>query len=129
LARPASDDALSNSPTLSIAATAQGLILGTAGYMAPEQARGETVTKQADIWAFGCVLFEMLTGRQTWQGRSVTDIIASLVAREPDWSRLPEGLHPRVRFRARALPRQGPGRPVSRDRGRPRRDREGADRP
>jgi hypothetical protein len=55
-------------------------------------------TKQADIWAFGCILFEMLTGRQTWPGRSVTDVIAALVAREPDWSRLPAGLHPRIRF-------------------------------
>ena len=89
---------VANSPTLSVAATAQGMILGTAGYMSPEQARGEEVTKQADIWAFGCILFEMLSGRQTWPGRSVTDVIASLVAREPEWSRLPAGLHPRVRF-------------------------------
>jgi serine/threonine-protein kinase len=94
----AGDVDLSHSPTLSINATAHGVILGTAGYMSPEQARGEEVNKQADIWSFGCILFEMLTGRQTWPGRSITDIIASLVAREPEWTRLPAGLHPRVRF-------------------------------
>jgi len=94
----AGDLDISHSPTLSINATAHGVILGTAGYMSPEQARGEEVNKQADIWAFGCILFEMLTGRQTWSGRSITDIIASLVAREPEWTRLPVGLHPRVRF-------------------------------
>jgi Protein tyrosine and serine/threonine kinase/WD40-like Beta Propeller Repeat len=66
--------------------------------MSPQQARGEPVDKQADIWAFGCILFEMLSGRQTWSGRSATDIIAVLVAREPDWSRLPSGLHSRIRF-------------------------------
>src|SRR5262245_32813212 len=89
---------LSQSPTLSMTATAQGVILGTAGYMSPEQARGEAVTKQADIWAFGCILFEMLSGRRTWEGRSVTDVIAALVARDPEWKRLPASLHPRVRF-------------------------------
>ncbi len=59
---------LSNSPTLSNAATQQGVILGTAAYMSPEQARGKAVDKRADIWAFGCVLYEMLTGQQTWSG-------------------------------------------------------------
>src|SRR5262245_13719961 len=89
---------LSQSPTLSMTATAQGVILGTAGYMSPEQARGDAVTKQADIWAFGCILFELLSGRRIWEGRSVTDVIAALVARDPDWTRLPANLHPRVRF-------------------------------
>jgi serine/threonine protein kinase len=89
---------LSQSPTLSMTATAHGVILGTAGYMSPEQARGDAVTKQADIWAFGCILFEMLSGRRIWEGRSVTDVIAALVARDPDWKRLPANLHPRVRF-------------------------------
>ena len=89
---------LSHSPTLSMTATARGVILGTAGYMAPEQARGDTVTRQADVWAFGCILFEMLAGRRVWEGRSVTDLIAALVARDPDWTRLPDNLHPRVRF-------------------------------
>lgn len=89
---------LSHSPTISMTATSQGVILGTAGYMSPEQARGDVVTRQADIWAFGCILFEMLSGKRIWEGRSVTDVIAALVARDPDWSRLPAGLHPRVRF-------------------------------
>ena len=97
----ASDDAdasLSNSPTLSMAATQQGVILGTAAYMSPEQARGETIDKRADIWAFGCVLFEILTGKRTWTGRTVTDVIGGIVAREPDWTPLPANLHPRIRF-------------------------------
>jgi predicted Ser/Thr protein kinase len=96
---PASSIAdFTHSPTLSLTATAQGVILGTAGYMSPQQARGEAVDKQADIWAFGCILFEMLSGRQTWTGRSAMDVIAALVAREPDWTQLPANLHPRVRF-------------------------------
>ena len=89
---------IANSPTLSMQATQQGIILGTAAYMSPEQARGETTDNRADIWAFGCVLFEMLTGTKTWTGRTVTDVIAALVAREPDWKRLPPNLHPRIRF-------------------------------
>jgi eukaryotic-like serine/threonine-protein kinase len=89
---------LANSPTLSMAATARGVILGTAGYMSPQQARGEPVDKQADIWAFGCVLFELLAGRQIWSGRTVADVMAAVLARDPDWSRLPPGLHPRLRF-------------------------------
>ena len=89
---------LSQSPTLSMAATQQGVILGTAAYMSPEQARGESTDKRADVWAFGCVLFEMLTGRQTWGGRTVTDVIAGLVAREPEWNSLPPNLHPRLRL-------------------------------
>ena len=92
------DASVSNSPTLSMAATGQGVILGTAAYMSPEQARGESTDKRADIWAFGCVLYEMLTGRQTWGGRTVTDVIAGLVAREPDWGSLPPNLHPRLRL-------------------------------
>ena len=90
--------ALSNSPTLSVAATQQGVILGTAAYMSPEQARGEAVDKKADIWAFGVVLFEMLTGRATFEGRSVSDVLASVLKIEPDWNRLPPNLHPRIRF-------------------------------
>ena len=89
---------LSQSPTLTNAATQAGVILGTAAYMSPEQARGEATDKKADVWAFGCVLFEMLTGRQTWGGRTVTDVIAALVAREPEWNSLPPNLHPRLRL-------------------------------
>jgi len=80
---------LSNSPTLSNAATQQGVILGTASYMSPEQTRGETVDKRADIWAFGCVLFEILTARSCFPGDTVTDVLAAVVKSEPDWTALP----------------------------------------
>jgi len=89
---------LSQSPTLTNAATQAGVILGTAAYMSPEQAQGEATDRRADVWAFGVVLFEMLTGRQTWGGRTVTDVIAALVAREPEWNSLPPNLHPRLRL-------------------------------
>ena len=88
---------LSNSPTLSLAATQQGIILGTAAYMSPEQARGRTVDKRADIWAFGCVLYEMLTGRAAFSGKDVTDILAAVIRAEPEWASLPANLHWRLR--------------------------------
>jgi len=88
---------ISNSPTLSLEATRAGLILGTAAYMSPEQARGKTVDRRADIWSFGVVLFEMLTGRQMFVGESATDIMAAVVRAEPDWSLLPKNLPGRVR--------------------------------
>jgi len=78
-----------NSPTLSIHATQAGIILGTAAYMAPEQARGKAVDKRVDIWAFGVVLYEMLTGRAVFAGDTITDVIAAVVTREPDWTSLP----------------------------------------
>ncbi len=67
-----------------------GMILGTAGYMSPEQARGQEVDKRTDIWAFGCVLFEMLTRKQVFGGETVTDILGAIVHKEPDWKALPE---------------------------------------
>jgi len=80
----------SRSPTMTAAmGTQAGLILGTAAYMAPEQARGKTVDRRADIWAFGVILFEMLTGERMYAGETVTDIIAAVVTREPDWNKLP----------------------------------------
>jgi eukaryotic-like serine/threonine-protein kinase len=85
---PASED-VSKSPTLSMAATRQGVILGTAAYMAPEQAKGKTVDRRADVWAFGAVLYEMLTGQQAFHGEDVTEILAAVVRAEPDWNRLP----------------------------------------
>jgi serine/threonine-protein kinase len=88
---------VANSPTLSMAATAHGIILGTAAYMAPEQARGQAVDRRADIWAFGCVLYEMLTGRQAFRGEMVSDILASVLAREPDFAELPPTIPPRLR--------------------------------
>jgi Tol biopolymer transport system component len=80
---------MGNSPTLSRAATMQGVILGTAGYMSPEQARGKLVDKRTDIWAFGCVLYELLTGKHTFDGQDTTEILAAVVKSEPDWSPLP----------------------------------------
>ncbi len=88
---------LSNSPTLSDVATGKGVILGTAAYMSPEQARGKAVDKRADIWAFGCVLFEMLTGRGAFPGKDVTDILAAVIRAEPEWNSLPANLHARLR--------------------------------
>jgi serine/threonine-protein kinase len=87
---------LSNSPTLSNAATQQGVILGTAAYMSPEQARGKAVDKRADIWAFGCVLFEMLTGRTVFAGDDVSQTLARVLERPPDFSSLPPNLHPKI---------------------------------
>ena len=92
------DVSLSNSPTMSIAATQQGLILGTAGYMSPEQANGEVADKRADIWSFGVVLFEMLTGRPLFTGKTVSYILADVLRTEPNWKSLPADLHPRVRM-------------------------------
>ena len=81
----------SQSPTItSPAKTRTGVILGTAAYMSPEQARGKTVDKRTDIWAFGCVLYEMLTGRRAFAGGTVSDIIARILERDPDWQLLPK---------------------------------------
>jgi hypothetical protein len=88
---------LSHSPTLSEAATLQGVILGTAAYMSPEQARGKPVDKRTDIWAFGCVLYEMLTGKAAFQGEDVTEILAAVVKSGVNLDLLPANIHPRVR--------------------------------
>jgi eukaryotic-like serine/threonine-protein kinase len=85
----ASADDPANSPTLSITATDAGLILGTAGYMSPEQARGRPVDKRADIWAFGVVLYEMLTGERLFEGETVSDTVAQVLTKQPDLSRVP----------------------------------------
>ncbi|HSC27853.1 MAG TPA: serine/threonine-protein kinase, partial [Vicinamibacterales bacterium] len=87
---------LANSPTV-MQATDQGVILGTAAYMAPEQARGRTVDKRVDIWAFGVVLFEMLAGRQLFSGDTLSDTLAAVLTREPDWTLLPPSTPPGVR--------------------------------
>ncbi|MGH9590925.1 MAG: protein kinase domain-containing protein [Terracidiphilus sp.] len=81
---------ISNSPTLSLAMTEAGMILGTAAYMAPEQAKGKHVDRRADIWAFGCVFYEMLTGQKAFDGETVSDALAAVIKSEPDWSALPE---------------------------------------
>src|ERR1700685_2411790 len=78
-----------NSPTLTISPTRAGMILGTAAYMSPEQARGKVVDKRADIWAFGVVLFEMLTGKPLFHGETVSDTLAQVLTKEPDWEQVP----------------------------------------
>jgi serine/threonine-protein kinase len=91
-------DGLTMSPTLSVQATHAGVILGTAAYMSPEQARGRPVDRRADIWAFGCVLFETLTGRQAFEaGETVSDAIAAILKNDPDWSALPAETPPHIR--------------------------------
>jgi serine/threonine-protein kinase len=92
----AAADAMS-SPTLTNRATQLGMILGTAAYMSPEQAKGRPVDKRADIWAFGVVLYEMLTGRRLFDGDSVAETIGLVATREPDWTALPPGTPTRVR--------------------------------
>src|SRR5262245_32220639 len=88
---------VANSPALSLAMTQQGFILGTAGYMSPEQASGQATDQRADIWAFGVVLFELLTGKPLFSGESVPHVLADVLRTPPDWSRLPKNLHPRIR--------------------------------
>ena len=78
-----------NSPTLTIGATQAGMILGTAGYMAPEQAAGQIVDRRADIWAFGVVFWEMLTGQRLFTGDTVAHVLADVLTKEPDWQRVP----------------------------------------
>ena len=82
-------DNTSESPTVLYAGTQTGIILGTAAYMSPEQAKGKNVDKRSDIWAFGAVVYEMLTGRSPFHGETTTDILASIIRAEPDWSQLP----------------------------------------
>ena len=91
---PGTDPSLS--PTLTSAGTAVGVILGTAAYMSPEQARGQAVDKRADIWGFGCVLFEMLAGKPVFAGDTVSDTLAAVLRAEPEWDRLPSGLPPAI---------------------------------
>ena len=88
---------LMNSPTLTARATEAGVILGTAAYMSPEQARGKAVDKRTDIWAFGALLYEMLTGRRAFEGETVSDTLASVLRSDPDWTALPANVPPHVR--------------------------------
>ena len=87
---------LSNSPTLTIGATQAGVILGTASYMSPEQAKGFDVDSRSDTFSFGSVVYEMLAGRQAFQGDTVSEVLASVLVREPDFTLLPPNLNPRI---------------------------------
>ena len=87
---------LSQSPTLTNAATQAGVILGTAAYMSPEQARGKPTDRRADIWAIGVVLFEMLSGKRAFEGEDVSLVLAHVLSQEPNWEKLPADLSPRL---------------------------------
>ncbi len=87
-----------HSPTITFAGTQMGVILGTAAYMSPEQAKGRVVDKRSDVWAFGCVYYEMLTGRRAFDGEDITETIAAVVRAEPDWSALPRDLPQHIRL-------------------------------
>ena len=95
----ASDPAASTSPTISLtaAATQMGMVIGTAAYMAPEQAKGKTVDKRADVWAFGCVLFEMLTGRRVFEAGDVSEVLALVLVKDADLTRVPTEVPEAVR--------------------------------
>src|SRR4051794_1293362 len=101
LAKALGDDSVPgdpvSSPTLTMRATLAGVIMGTAAYMSPEQARGGIADKRADIWSFGVVLFEMLTGRESFAGETVSDTLAAVLRAEPDWSALPLKTPPAIR--------------------------------
>src|SRR5436309_14960443 len=90
---------LSQSPTITTPAmmTGVGVILGTAAYMAPEQAKGRAADRRSDVWAFGCVLYEMLTGTRAFEGEDVSDTLAAVLRSEPDWNALPSDVPPAIR--------------------------------
>jgi eukaryotic-like serine/threonine-protein kinase len=98
LAKALSDEAqsatASQSPTITEAMTQAGVILGTAAYMSPEQAKGKAVDKRADIWAFGCILYECLAGKRVFEGETVTETLAAVLTREPEWEKAPAKVHP-----------------------------------
>ena len=97
VARDGSTSNASEAPTLTIGGTQEGMILGTVAYMSPEQARGRDVDKRTDIWPFGCVLFEILTGRSAFRSETVSDTIAAILDREPEWRALPAATPATVR--------------------------------
>jgi serine/threonine protein kinase len=108
----ARDVNVSNSPTLSMAATQQGVILGTAAYMSPEQARGRSVDKRGDIWSFGCVLYEMLTGKQAFEGSDVSELLAAVIKSEPEWQKLSSAVPPALRVFLRRCLEKDPKRRI-----------------
>jgi len=95
LAKPANESG-SGSSTDSVLSTEAGRLLGTPTYMAPEQARGKSIDKRVDIWAFGCVLYECLTAKRAFAGETLTDVFAAVIEREPDWTKLPAATPPRL---------------------------------
>ena len=103
---------LSHSPTVTGDLASAGLILGTAAYMSPEQARGKAVDGRTDVWSFGCVLYEMLAGVPAFTGDTLTDVLAAVINQEPEWSRLPPETPPAIRALLRRCLQRNPGRRV-----------------
>src|SRR5262249_34698755 len=96
LAKPNGGSGPQEAPTISANDTREGLMVGTAAYMSPEQSRGQAVDKRTDIWAFGCVLYEMLTGMVAFRGETISDTLAVILEREPDWDALPASVPPTI---------------------------------
>jgi serine/threonine protein kinase len=92
-----SDIDLAKSPTITAGMTQPGVILGTAAYMSPEQAKGKPVDRRADVWAFGCILYECLTGKRAFRGETITETLAAILKGEPDWNALPADTPPSIR--------------------------------
>ncbi len=103
---PSSTD-IHTSPTITSMTTQPGIILGTAAYMSPEQAKGKSVDRRTDIWAFGCVFFEMLAGKRPFEGETVSDALAAVIRAEPEWSLLPSNTSQTIRDLLAALPEKG----------------------
>ncbi len=108
---PASGDP-SLSPTMTSAGTVAGMILGTAAYMSPEQARGKPLDRRTDLWSFGCVLYECLTGKSLFAGETISDSLAAILRKEPDWSALPGDTPPMVRLLLRRCLARDPGKRI-----------------
>src|SRR5215831_2405809 len=94
------------SPTLTMEATVAGTVLGTAGYMAPEQARGKMADKRSDVWSFGVVVYELLTGKRAFQGESVVETLGAVIHQEPDWGAVPERARRLLRWCLEKHPKQ-----------------------
>jgi hypothetical protein len=104
------DPDLTQSPTVTGQMTKAGVLLGTVAYMSPEQARGKRVDNRTDIWAFGCLVYEMLSGQMPFQGETVTDTLAAVVTREPEWDRLSDEMPPALRHLLRRCLQKAPSR-------------------
>ena len=106
---PAASPSVTNSPTITTPVTTQaGMLLGTAAYMSPEQAKGRAVDRRADVWAFGALLYEALSGTRAFPGEDVSDTLANVLKTEPDWSKIPADVPPRIRLVLRACLQKDP---------------------
>src|SRR4030095_8684048 len=99
--------------TLTARATQMGMIIGTAAYMAPEQARGKAVDRRADIWAFGVIVYEMIAGRRAFEGEEISDVLASVLRQEIDWTAVPASTPPALRRLLRRCLAEAPAKRLS----------------